>query len=61
MGKKSTLRLRATEEIRADFVENITKIAQSLQRRNKLAEEKTALLAYRQEECEKPEDLDDRA
>lgn len=60
-GRKSEIRLRATDKQRSQSIENGRLIAESLQRRNQLAEEKTALMAYSREECETPEDLRDRA
>lgn len=59
-GKKAALRLRVEDDIRRKALENAREISASLKRRNELAEEKIALLAYRKEECETPEDLQDR-
>lgn len=61
IGKKSLLRIREMEIFREGAVEKGKMIVQCLERRNNLAEEKTALLAYKLEECETPEDLEDRA
>ena len=49
-GKKSSLRLRAEEEMWRKVLENAREISTSLKRRNEHAEEKIALFACRKEE-----------
>lgn len=60
-GRKSSIRIKATDRHREKAIESSRKIALSLERRNELAEERSALLAYRKEDCETQEDLEDRA
>lgn len=60
-GRKASKFRRSVEQHRSKAVENSRQIALSLNRRNELSEERTALLAYRREECETQEDLEDRA
>lgn len=60
-GRKSEIRIRAIDKQRVQSVENVRLIAQSLERRNELEEERSALVAYSRDECETEEDLRDRA
>lgn len=60
-GRKSKIPIRAIDKQRTPSVENVRLIAQSLERKNELEEERSALVTYTWEECETQEDLADRA
>lgn len=61
LGRKSELRLRANDKFREKAARSAEQIAESLQRRSELLEEKNALSVYSTEEWETPEDRADRA
>lgn len=61
MERKTALRVCLIEIYRSKAIQNSRRISDSLNRRNKLAMERTALLAYRRSKYETTKDLEDRA